>query len=127
LWQKSADVLGKKTEGLTRVRPNIDKFNLSTKEFFHNEVTDLHSIYELQPANQCKTLCFETLQTIDKFKLLFRNTYRRRYAENLLCKQNHFKLSTKIANNIDIKSLKRPANENTLAEVVQLIESDFSK
>lgn len=125
LWQKSADVLGKSTAGLARVRANLDKFNLSTKAFFHNEAMELYSIYELQPSSQCNTLCFDTLQTIDKFKLLFSNTYRRRYAENLLCKQNHFRISSEIAKKTIIKNLKRSANENTLTELVKLIEADF--
>jgi hypothetical protein len=126
LWQKSADVLGKDTTGLARIRPNVEKFNLSTKEHFHNELTELHAIYELTPLSQSDKLSLAALTTIDKFKLLFSHTYRRRYAENLLCKQNHFQISTQIAQKKMIKKLKRPANKNTLTDLVQLLEADFT-
>lgn len=127
LWQKSAQMLGKETEGRTRVHTGLEKFNFSTKEHFINEPMVLHAIYQLLPTNECSELTFEEPNMMEKFKLLFDNTYRRRYAEKLLCKENHFRISTVTAKQGRIKRLKRPEHKNTVAELLHALEEDFNQ
>lgn len=126
LWQKSAQMLGKETEGRARVNTGLEKFNFSTKENFINEPMVLHAIYQLLPTNECTELMFDEPSMMEKFKLLFNNTYRRRYAEKLSCKENHFRISTATAKQARIKRLKRPEHQNTIEALVNALEKDFN-
>lgn len=127
LWQESADILGKKTDNLSRIRPSLNKFNLSTKEHFFNEPLELAMIYQLVVNNGSIEIKLEDILGMEKFKTLSKNTYRQTYADNLLHKQNHFTIISHIAKGYPIKQLNRPRDLNTLSEVLNTLVSDFNK
>lgn len=125
LWQKSADLLQKETIGLSKIVPEYDKYAFCTKIDFHNEAVPLHTIYHLKESNTDINVGQKELQLPEKFNLLLRHTYRRRYMEKLSYKQNHFKITAMIIKNSRIKQLTRPIERDTLSELIKLVENDL--
>jgi len=125
IWQDSCEMLDQDVSMMRRIRPDINKFAISTKKYFYNEITPLFAIYDLTCSNNSSAVDIEELKNNDKFKVIYHNTYRRRYAENLKLKQKHFLISTLISDQVTIKRVKRPSRNNTLHELADMIEQDF--
>ncbi|MCK9372320.1 MAG: hypothetical protein M0P91_03925 [Sulfuricurvum sp.] len=126
LWQKSADILGKNTDNLPRIRPTFDKFYLSTKEYFCNTPLELAAVYQIVPTRLAVDIELEEVNSMEKLQILFRNVYRKVYAENLHHKQNHFTIGTLAAKQSIIKRIKRSDCKNSLALLLDTLEADFS-
>ena len=126
LWHDTAKKLDIDIKGLKRIRFQVDKYAYPIKKGFYNKPLPIKAIYLLNNHNQDEFL-FEPIKGVDKFNPLRNNTYRINYLDGLGLKKQHFKLSSQLANKIDVTRITRPNDGFQLDKLVDLIEADLAK
>ena len=124
LWHQSAVMLDQSTEGLRKIRPELDKFAIPTFEHFHDTPLALHSMYILSTHTK-EEITLEEINGIEKFSVLKNNTYRKKFMEHLPIRKEHFILSSKLAQDHIVKRVIRPKEKNSLRELADIIEKDM--
>lgn len=124
LWQDSADKLAVATRKLRRVRQDVEKFALSIEESFHASPLPLYAVYLLESQNEVK-IELTPVEGMQKFSLLLKNTFRRRYLAGLGMKAEHFKLAAVVAKQVRVVIIRRPAYPFMLDELVNAILKDL--
>ena len=126
LWHDTANKLDIDISELKRIRLQVDKYAYPIKQGFCATPLPIKAIYILNNHNQEEFL-FEPIVGTDKFNPLRDNTYRINHLEGLGLKKQHFKLSTHLANKIELTRITRPNGCFELDKLVDLIETDLNK
>lgn len=126
LWHDSAKKLEIDTEGLKRIRLQVDKYAYPIKEAFCNKPLPVKALYILNTHNQADFV-FTEITGMKKFRPLKNHSYRAAYLDGLGLGAEHLKLCSQLANNIDITRITRPSSGFKLDELVALLEEDINK
>ena len=107
LWQDAADRMGIGSTGLRRIRPQMLKYNLPVCDRFVREPRPIRWVYLLNTGNG-PTITVEAVCGMDRFRPLYRNTYRVRFLENMALTPQHLRLCGKLAGRIRMRRIVRP-------------------
>ncbi len=124
LWADTAQKLAHETDGLRRVRPQLEKFGLLVHDEFVNQPLPLHAIYHLTNNNK-KEFKLEPIEDSRRFNIILFNTYRKRFMDGLEMRADHFKLATTAGKTARMRRVTRPSAPFMLDELVELLEQDF--
>jgi hypothetical protein len=124
LWADTAKKLEHDTEGLRRVRPQLEKFGLLVHDDFVNRPLPLYAVYQLTSHNKPE-IEFEPIELSKRFNLLLFNTYRQRFLDGLQVRAEHFKVATAAGKAARMKRVIRPSAPFMLDELVDRLEQDF--
>lgn len=123
LWQEAADNLKVQTAGLSRIRPELEKYRVPMGDSFCGDPIDVRRIYVLSPHNSGDIVC-ETLKGRDKFLALRGNTYRPRFVDGLGMRSAHFQQITTLSQQVTVKRLKRPSSGFQLDRLLDALIAD---
>jgi len=120
LWQDSAEKMQIATDGLTRIRPDMEKFNLPTFGEMAAAPLPIRWIYILNNHNKDEFV-FETVRGMDRFPALRHNTYRVRFLEGMDLKAQHLALCAQLSSKIKLVRVTRPNTRFALDELADRI------
>ncbi len=123
LWQETADRLGISTQGLRRIRPDIEKFDFPLGQQFVEESLPIRWIYVLESHDRPDFL-LESIQGMARFAYLYENTYRMSFLEGMELKPVHLKLCSELSAQIRLVKVTRPANGFELDALMDRIIGD---
>jgi hypothetical protein len=126
LWADSAAALGHSTDGLPRVRPELDKFVFPVNGMLAGGAVKLAAIYLLSTHNE-REIVLEKRSDARKFNALLDHTWQKLVVKRMGLHGAHFQRAIVVANQAHIVRVRRPAGEFRLAELVDAIEADFSQ
>lgn len=124
LWADSAEKLDKSTDGLTRIRPELEKFSVPANTTLEAQPVPLHTVYVLSPSNET-TLRLEPLQDARKFNVFLDHTWQKLALKRMNRHADHFRQAVAIANQITIQRVYRPEKPFLPHALADLIEADF--
>ncbi|AEG02020.1 HPr serine kinase [Methylomonas methanica] len=125
LWPDVAERLNIPTEGLPRVRPNIDRLDLPLGQAFSSELLPIRWIYVLSSHNQ-PTFEFAPICGLERFQSLFNNSYRTRYFEGMMMQAEHLQLCSQLDKRIHLRHVKRPEHGLDVNGLVDRVLSDIA-
>lgn len=106
LWRDSLLKLNIQTDGLKKVRNELEKFYYLPKLKFRNNAYPLKMIYILNYHNDGE-IEIRALSGVEKFRVLRNNIYRRSFVEGMDMEKTHFELIGKLASKTKISKLFR--------------------
>lgn len=125
LWKDAAERLGIETEGLKRIRPQLDKFDVPLGDQFCREPLPVKAVYVLNIHDEDSFL-FEPVEGMKKFSELACNTYRLSYMQGMQLASNHLQQCAKLAKQSRVISVSRPSDGFLLDELVDKILQDVA-
>lgn len=125
LWGETAARLAIETEGLTRTRPTMDKYERQLPDQFWDEVAPLRRIYHLTGSNGDE-LSLSPLGSVESFQVIRSNTYRDALVDGFALRREHFELASAIARAADVVRIVRPVDSFRLVELADLIIEDLA-
>lgn len=124
LWADSAAVLGQPTNGLARVRPELEKYVVPVDGPLAAEPVRLAAIYTLASHNQ-PTILLEERHDARKFNALLDHTWQKLVVKRMGLHGAHFQRAIAVANQARIVRVLRPDEGFRLKELADAIEADF--
>lgn len=125
LWADSLAAMGVEAAGLSRARPQLDKYELPADHLATEAWFTLDRVYLLCEAREQDREGIERVEGPDRFQVLLANTYRFRYLEGLGRKQDHFKLCASLLKTVSVFRLRRTFEFGCLSETADWLEEDF--
>lgn len=125
LWQDAAERMSIGVDGLRRIRPDMEKFNLPAFDAFSPQPLAVKWVYVLERHNQGDVL-LEPVQGMERFRLLHQNTYRVRFLRALELKAEHLRLCGRLSARIDMAKLLRPEHGDSVEQLVDRILADIA-
>lgn len=123
LWGDAAKQLGVETEGLRRIMPDMDKYNVPLGERYCDTPLPIKWVYVLESVDEgFHCIPFEGMA---RFEPLHENTYRVHFLEAMSLKPQHLQQVAKLAGNIRMAKIQRPKTGFRLNELVQFILDDI--
>jgi len=130
LWADSAAELGHSTEGLPRVRTEmnraIEKFVLPVADKLTRDAAPLAAIYLLSSHNQ-PTIHLEERRDARKFNALLDHTWQKLVVKRMGLHTAHFQRAIAVANQARIVRVQRPNDNFRLKELADAVEADFAR
>jgi hypothetical protein len=124
LWADSAAVLEQTTEGLARVRPQLEKYVVPIGHALATEAAPVAAIYVLSLHNQDHVTLVEQ-RDARKFNALLDHTWQKLVVKRMDLHRAHFQQVTAVASQTRITRVQRPDQGFHLTEMADLIEADF--
>lgn len=125
LWGDAARQLGINTEGLRRIMPDMEKFNVPLGERYCDTPLPIKWVYVLEIVDE-GFACIP-YEGMARFEPLHENTYRVHFLEAMALKPKHLQQVAQLAGNIRMAKIQRPTSGFRLNELVQFILSDIRK
>ncbi|MCF2872353.1 hypothetical protein L0664_14860 [Octadecabacter sp. G9-8] len=123
LWQEAANGLSVDTVGLSRVRPEMEKFRVPMEDAFCADNTPVKRIYVLAP-HETDTVTCEALTGLDIFTALQTNTYRLPFIDGLGLSVDHFQKIAALSQRVVVKTVRRPMAGFKLDELLDVLIAD---
>ena len=124
LWADSAAHLQQATDGLRRVRPELEKFAVPLGSALRQGPLPLYALY-LPTAHNEPGLRLETLNDARKFNVFLDHTWQKLTLKRMGRHADHFRQAVAVANQIRVCRVYRPDELALAAEMAALIEADF--
>jgi hypothetical protein len=124
LWADSAAALGQPTDGLPRVRPELEKYVIPVTGPLATEAVRLAAIYVLSTHNQ-PAIALEERRDARKFNALLDHTWQKLVVKRMGLHGVHFQRAVAVANQARIVRVSRPEGEFRLTELADAVEADF--
>jgi hypothetical protein len=125
LWGETARQLGIETEGLRRIMPDMDKYNVPLGERFCETPLPVKWVYVLESVDE--GFACTPYEGMSRFEPLHDNTYRVHFLDAMALKPQHLQQVAKLAGNIHMAKIQRPQSGFRLNELVQFILDDINK
>lgn len=123
LWPDSANKLGINTQTLRRVRPGFDKVAFPLTEQFHVDPLPLRVIYCLNASSDA--FGAQRIMGVHKIMPLQQHVYRRYYLKGLAKEKKYYEQCARLATEVEVVNLVRPADGFQLDAFVDYIEADL--
>lgn len=124
LWQETAARLDIETGDLARIRPTLEKYHYPLAAQFGEDPLPVRWIYVLGHHNRDDIL-FEPVTGMQRYAPLHEHTYRRRYLSGMALSKEHLASCGKLAGQIRMAKVTRPARRFCLDEVIERIQADM--
>ena len=125
LWGETARQLGIETEGLRRIMPDMDKYNVPLGERYCDMPLPIKWVYVLDSVDE--HFSCHHYQGMARFQPLYDNTYRVHFLEHMALKPQHLRQVSKLAGNIHMAKIQRPQSGFRINELVQFILDDIQR
>jgi len=125
LWQDSAAQLGINTDGLSRIRPDLEKFNIPLGERFADRPLPVRWIYVIEP-DPAPGVSSESMPGLWRLPHLLEHTYRIEFMSSLALQANHLQLCGQLAGRVHFKRVRRPANGFLLDALIDHLLADMT-
>lgn len=125
LWGETARQFGIETDGLRRIMPDMDKYNVPLGERFCETPLPVKWVYVLDAVDEDFT-CLP-YEGMNRFEPLHDNTYRVHFLDAMALKPRHLQQVAKLAGNIHMAKIHRPKSGFRINELVQFILDDIDK
>jgi hypothetical protein len=125
LWADTAKQLGIDTQALSRIRPDIEKFNWPLADNFCDTSLPVRAVYVLHRHNKDEFVLDE-VSGMDRFQLLRSNSYRSRYMKGMQLHAEHLKLCSTLAQRTRIARITRPQAGFQLDALVDVLLGDLA-
>jgi hypothetical protein len=126
LWPDILQKLGKDQQSTRRIRPVMEKYDVSLGVDFAEKSLPLHAVYILQP-NNVYTVHLEPVRGVERLRMLHANWYRHRYSKQMGKVELLVRQSAAIASQVKICRILRPDGPVLLDELLEHVEKDFAK
>jgi hypothetical protein len=126
LWADSVRRLAIDTDGLRRVREQLDKSYVSAADRFATEPAPVSHVYLLHAHNR-DDVTLTPVTGRAKLAFLLRNTYRRNFLDGLGGKEDHFEGCVALSRHAEIVSVMRPRADFRIDELRDHIEEDLER
>jgi len=126
LWGETARQFGIETDGLRRIMPDMDKYNVPLGERFCETPLPVRWVYVLEPSED-EDFKLEPFEGMARFEPLHENTYRVHFLEAMALKPRHLQQVAKLAANIRMAKIRRPVLGFRLEELVRFILDDVER
>jgi hypothetical protein len=124
LWGETARRLSIDTTGLSRTRPEMDKYERQLPDQFWDQEAPIAAIYHLAGSDGDE-FSLTTLGPTDAFHTVLNNTYRQMLLDGLARRQEHFGLASSTARLARVIRVIRPAHTFQLVELADRILADL--
>jgi len=126
LWQDSIHKMKLNSDGLIKVREELEKYYFPTSNIITNDGVPLKKIYIININNQ-EGIALKPLSGIEKFTVLKNHTYRYNYVKGMNLEENHFGLTSKLASKIEISRLFRGKKGFDAGELADTVINDLKQ
>jgi len=127
LWKDTVDQFSLNENNFDKIRKNIQKFGVPTKEKYCNTQPPLEAIFILGTKNT-EGIDVREIKGIEKFNILKRNTYRFQFINGLNKQKEHFKAFNELALKIPVYKLDRPKKgfytKEMKTEIMKIIDNN---
>lgn len=124
LWKDVADKLGIETDGLKRIRPALEKFNLPLHDRFCNVPRKVSKIYLLSDHHD-DNVKITPVSGFAKFLLLRENTYRHRFMAGMALQPPHLQQCSGLAGQVAMARVQRPKAGFKINDLVDALVADM--
>ncbi len=127
LWADAAKKMAIETDGLRKIRPQVEKFALplNLEQEYQGNTLPLSVVYVLGTHNEDK-IEIKPVSGAEKFNPLRFQTYRLPYIEGFDQAKRHKLQCIKLASQVDLARVTRPNHKYTFKEIAELIETDLT-
>lgn len=126
LWFDAARHLNIDTQGLRKIRPNLEKFAVPLAQQYHNTTLPLKMVYVLHAHNKDE-FNFTPMTGMQKLQPLQVNVFRKNYLNGMSKTSSNFKRCAQIASQIGVVRIDRPNDGFKLDELVAQVGRDLSE
>lgn len=120
LWRDALDAMGQNTSGLDRVRDDLEKYDLRSRDGFDPAPRRLDAIFILRKGDEPAAV---RVPAVDAVPLIEANVVRPQVARLLGRQASLFVESARVARLVPVMRLIRPMDFRRLEETVQLVET----
>lgn len=124
LWKDVLKAMHIETEGLLKIRPELEKFHIPISNYFYAEPLPLNRVFILNSKNS-KGFEAEELTGIRKFNAIKNHTYRFRFVQGLEQHVDHFKILNNLLPNIKVYRISRPNAPIMIKELADYLIHTF--
>jgi hypothetical protein len=124
LWEDAALKLGKDLDGLARLRAALHKYDVAVDGQFLVEPVAAGRIYVLS-THAHEAIRIARLGSAERFGVLVRHTYRKRYLDGFRLRGFHFNQASAVARQVPVSLVSRPSTSYRLTELADAIEADL--
>lgn len=126
LWQESLDLFGERSEQFSPIYERETKFSVPVPSDFSQIPRPLAGVIELI-KNEGDGIKIRPIHGLDRFRVLYEQTYRNFLIPNLGLTDMHFQQSAAIIKNSEMFTLQRPMEQFTAFELVSTIIDTISQ
>ncbi|OZU89265.1 aldolase [Virgibacillus indicus] len=126
LWQESLDHFGMESNQFRPVYDRVTKFAVPVNNHFYDQPLPLAGIFVLSKAEQ-NAIEIMSIQELERFPVLYYNTYRNFMINRLGLLEWHFEFSANMVNKLDFHRIIRPSSCFTANELVDNILNVINK
>ncbi|MDB4868251.1 MAG: hypothetical protein JWR03_2584 [Cohnella sp.] len=120
LWQESIDHLGMQSERFRPVYRETTKYAVPVPSEFCSEPVPLAGVFELVKSGR-DTIGVRRLPNLERLRMMLLHTYRNMLIRRLGLEQWHFKISTAVADAVEVYQLQRPMEGFTAHQLASAI------
>jgi hypothetical protein len=124
LWADVLEKLGIATQGLARVRPELEKYDLPVNASSTRPVPVVAAC-SLAPSNTSE-LALTTLAGFDRFREWTDATFRLRFLKGMQLLGQHFQQIRALQQHVPIARVVRPRSPMLLRELADLVEKNYA-
>ena len=124
LWADTTQALAIDTAPLRRIRPKLEKFSYPVPAGFADTVMPVHAVYTLAITNG-DIVTIEPLAGFAKFNEVRSNIYRPQFVEAMGQRSLYLSLCARLAADIRVARIARPARGFTVDRVIDTILDDL--
>jgi hypothetical protein len=125
LLPDSMDVLDHRQDPDTKIRKNVEKYQVSVSGGYRHEAMPLHRVYLLAPGSN-HDFGLEPVARRDAFRAMLEMVYRIQFARAMGCEAACFHGLGQLSAQVDVVRARRPLVPFQLDRFADLIEDDFS-
>lgn len=126
LWEDSLKLLQLEGNGEYKLRSNIDKFLVPVGNHLSSVPVPVKRIYLLCHSKD-ETYKFREVDGIERFQKIRENIYKPWLVKVFDLVNQHFLLTTQLANNIECKEFHRPFDKDNINKMYDLLIEDIMK
>ncbi len=123
IMERTIKALDFPTDG-SWISRGMGKYVVPIKKFVQTP-TKIHAAYSINSHNKDE-MSLEPVEAFDKFQILNRNTYRRRFMNQSHQKKSHLRVISKVAEQVKVVKVLRTNNPELINELADKIEEDFT-
>jgi hypothetical protein len=126
LWQDAILKMNLKTQGLKKVRDELEKYYYPVKGSIKITNIPLRRIYVMS-TNYLEGISIKPVTGIEKFTVLKNHTYRYNYLKNMGLEIKHFDLATSLGSKVEVCRLFRSKKGFDAEELAEAVIKDLKK
>jgi hypothetical protein len=126
LWEDSFKKVGLAVaDEEDKIRPEMAKYARFYHDEFNITAQKIKRVFILETGNLNEAIEIKKLGPIAAFKILQQNTYRHVQMNGMKKRDIHFAMISKLAGEVSVYKISRPAVGNTLDELIATVESNL--